>query len=43
VNTVGFDKFRVHLPEMRFHLTIPAFVADTQKDYITEQNKRTAK
>jgi hypothetical protein len=40
---VEFDKFRVSLPEMRLHLTIPPSVVDTQKDYITKQNKRTAK
>jgi hypothetical protein len=28
---------------MRLHLTIPPSVVDTQKDYITKQNKRTAK
>jgi hypothetical protein len=35
---VGFDKFRVSLPEMRLHLTIPPFILDTQKDYITLPN-----
>jgi hypothetical protein len=43
VNTVEFDKFRVSLPEMRLHLTVPPFIVDTQKDYITNQNKRAAK
>jgi hypothetical protein len=42
VITVGFGKLHVSLPEMHLHLPTPPFIVVTQKDSITNQNKRTA-